>query len=244
MFPSFLAASFGLRIVWIALVGVADPRAQDDNADMAVFFVNKIAFATFFTAFSFVVARLTSLRSLLVKRSQIKRDAISRGWFIFLSTNVVAYVACATLIVLRVLLPEDCGEKGDAPNRGRCFHYGVVIFSCGYLLLGFFFAMFVASTARSVPCNPHQRRFLRRLLVVTSILVIVFAMRFVVFVYEPITGAYLPKPMYPYMFYEIPELVSGWILLVAMSMSVKETRPTLLSLLSQHNRRNCKHGVV
>ena len=241
IFPGFLAASFALRLVWILLVGIVDINAVEIKIDMAAFVVNKIAFATFFTAYSFVVSRLTSLRQLLVKQSHVKRHSISRGWTVFLVGNTIAYVLCCVIIALRAILPDECGGAGDHPH-GKCFHYGVVAFSSGYLILGICFAVFVASTIQSVPCSEQQRLFLRRLLIATSIIVALFAMRFAVFLWEPLTERKLPAPVYPYLFYEVPELISGWILMTAMSFSVRETRPTLLSLISRSATENSIGG--
>lgn len=204
-----LSLSFGCRIGWCLL------RAGHHN-DFSDHIVNRISLLAFFSGF--VVYVLGWAQVLDAKwMPKLNRAAL-------IGTVVFAFLIFATSVWAELL----SGEK-----RKRVYDGNLMVIVIMHVVLAFvFFYLAVRLRSRLMALYKKSQSRLalatsRKVMAATAVCVLCFVERAFFWCYEPITGKEFPGDVYPWMYYEVPELLPGIAMIFLIAPSTKaKTRPS------------------
>eukprot|EP00753_Platysulcus_tardus_P015030 PLAT4727.1.p1 GENE.PLAT4727.1~~PLAT4727.1.p1 ORF type:complete len:342 (+),score=134.52 PLAT4727.1:31-1026(+) len=210
IFSSTLALSLVLRMVWVALVS-GESEEYYHTAARPSYALNRVALALTFTSFSFVTAFWANVLNVTFHKAERRPFGLFRSTSMFFATNVAMYLATVLLLVVRLGVNDWKGYNAEIECVAFLF-----------LVLSAFFLYFGSKLVRSLPKTASGTRSVqaRRVLFSAVACTIAFLLRFIVLLYHPLTGKDFPEPfgyiLYPYFFYEVPELVPAAALLLMM----------------------------
>eukprot|EP00937_MAST-01D_sp_MAST-1D-sp2_P005760 g5760.t1 len=198
--PFCLAVSFTVRCIWIVLRGLVDPRKEYDVAEQVV---NRIALLFYFTGYSFVVA-LVMDRVRVQAKGFLSTAGTSRTW-----ANLWRGVVLVWLISFATTLWWALKRS----NRVTRYFLPALFFLMSLLFLRY--GLRLHALHRS---NGGAHRPTYWLAVAACASAVLFFVRFALYLYEAAAGTFLNGggAVYPYFFYEVPELVPGALILLAM----------------------------
>lgn len=221
--PLCLATSFTLRCVYVILRGLDDPRKV--RFDVLEHVLNRFALLFYLTGYAFVVALVMDLVHVQTK-GFLRTSGRSKTWIYLRRGVLVVWLTSAGMTVWWSL---------DRANRVTRFFLPLLFFLLSLLFTRYGWRLHTqrgeggssAGTTMGSPSGGGSGRALVRrvhrhtywLAIAACVSAVLFFVRFLLYLYEPITGKYLKygsSVLYPYFYYELPELVPGALILLAM----------------------------
>eukprot|EP00937_MAST-01D_sp_MAST-1D-sp2_P000471 g471.t1 len=212
--PLLLCVSVVLRGIWVILVGLADPNGQVTTVLEKL--VNRLAMLVYFTAYGFVVAHIIDLGTVR-RRGFLATGTMSATWARFWRGVAAIWVIDLVLTVVWIT------ESGSHTSREQASYVvGLCFLAFMFFLLSLLFLWHGVKLAARAEWHFQHTVWLAVASLMSAFL---FAMRFVLFLYQPVTGHYVNSGgvLYPYFFYEVPEIVPGVLILLA-ARAVRGTR--------------------
>jgi len=220
-FQLFMGTSLGLRLAWVALMGLSNPGDNISYHEV----VNRLALLTSFTAYSFVVANWAEAIQWVPLAS---RRWFQRPFVLFVIENIVFYGFEVIVFILR-------GIKGGSDSSGASSQeevtYGdemtaaAVVFLLHSILFSWYggnvvVLLYKASLLRDQRVSPTIRNIAGATILCTVMSII----RFITFSWSPMTsGGFFTgtakDALYPYFFYDIPEWTCSAVLLYVFASS-------------------------
>ena len=172
--PGALCVSFVCRALWVLVLGVVD-RADPPNIFGKL--INRFCLLVYCTGYGFVVAHVADMTK--VQRSRfLQTDVMTTTWYAF-------WCGCSVLWAIDVLLTIVwVADDAKAVYDAGLYYLGLLFLVLSILFLTFSLRLHAQLTARV-----QQRRHVgSTTLVVASICsAFLFLMRFILFVWQPIT---------------------------------------------------------
>ena len=251
--PSCLAASFAVRCLWIVLRGLVDPRKVHAVAEQLV---NRTALLFYFTGYAFVVA-LVADRVRVQDKGFLSTTGTSRTW-----RNLWRGVAAVWVISFAT----SAWWALERSNHVTRYFLPALFFLLSLLFLRYglrLHALALRHRGGSVGGGGGDGGGggggggglvapTYWLAVAACVSAVLFFVRFALYLYEAASNKYIQGSgvLYPYFFYEVPELVPGALILLAMrhlrtlrgaemgvGVDVAPTRDAQQSLITSSSQR-------
>jgi len=194
-FQHFLLFFLFFRIGWLVVLLLDDTGLTD-------FVLNRLAMLAFFTAFSII---LYSWIDALAASRLSSPKVLTNIWRIFLFLNVVLYTLFIASLIMYIKSPSYSQHRESDP-----FYNANILLIAGINFLGslmfFVYGIRLYIQARSISHNQNNRSTLK-IVLVTSLIVLCFCLRFALFLYRPVSGRILPVGIFCSLGYYVPEIV-------------------------------------